>query len=214
LDLDSLMCNPASALLLDDVTHWMAVTLSTDGVIVSLSSSAEQLIGYSARELVGRPITQIMADRSVFEVPQMMESAKEWGCWSGEIYHRNRSGKQLTSRSSLTLLSGRNNENSGFMLVSVFAGRSEAAHDGSVDSAEISSRLRAFAHELNNPLAVVMGITQLMLLNSQCQGRIRSDLDKLFSEMKRVIQVVEKLHAYAISLRDTHSDCSADSAAV
>ena len=192
----------------------MAVTLSADGLIVSLSSNAEQLTGYSARELVGRPITQIMADQSVFEVPQMMESAKEWGCWSGEICHRNRSGKQLTSRSSLTVLSGRNNENVGFMLVSVFASQGAFSRDGSVDSAEISSRLRAFAHELNNPLAVVMGITQLMLLNSQCQGRIRTDLDKLFLEMKRVIQVVERLHAYAISLGETHAESSVDSAAV
>lgn len=192
----------------------MAVTLSTDGLIVSLSSSAEQLTGYSSRELVGRPVTQIMADRSVFEVPQMMDSAKEWGCWNGEISHRNRSGKQLASRSSLTLLSGRNNENIGFLLVSIFAAQSESAHYSSADAAEISCRLRAFAHELNNPLAVVMGTTQLMLLNSQCQGKIRVDLDKLFSEMKRVIQVVEKLHAYAISLQETHPDCSVGSAAV
>ena len=100
LDLESLARNPDSQMPLDDSARWMAVSISPDGLIVSLSSSAELLTGYSARELAGRPVTQIMADRSVFEVPQMMESAREWGGWTGEVSHRTRSGKQVTSRSS------------------------------------------------------------------------------------------------------------------
>jgi PAS domain S-box-containing protein len=208
LKLDSLACKSDSQLPLDHSARWMAVSFSPDGLIISVSSSAESLTGYSARELVGRPITQIMADRSVFEVPQMMDAAKEWGCWSGEVSHRNRSGKQIASSSSLTLLSGCDNENIGFLLVSVFSEHAESSRCSNADIAEISCRLRAFAHELNNPLAVVMGITQLMLLNPQCQGRVRIDMDKLFSEMKRVIQVVEKLHGYAISLQESQSQCS------
>ncbi len=204
MNVESLACNPGSKVSLDDSARWMAVLLSPDGLIVSLSSSAELLTGYSSRELVGRPITQIMADRSVFEVPQMLDSAREWGCWSGEVGHRNRSGKLITSSSSLTLLSGRDNKTFGFLLVSVFSEHPEPSRSSSAGISEISCRMRAFAHELNNPLAVVMGITQLMLLNPQCQGRLHSDMDKLFSEMKRIIQVVERLHSYAISLQENH----------
>jgi hypothetical protein len=47
-----------------------------------------------------------------------------------------------------------------------------------------------------------MGFTQLLILNANCQGNIRSDVEKLYSELKRVIQVVEGLHKYAISLYD------------
>jgi hypothetical protein len=39
-------------------------------------------------------------------------------------------------------------------------------------------------------------------LNTGCQGRIRTDIEKLYSELKRVNQVVERLHGYAISLYD------------
>ena len=67
--------------------------MSSDGLISSLSNTAEQLTGYSAHELVGRPVTMILADRSIFEVPQMMRAAVDWGAWNGEIMHRNRSGK-------------------------------------------------------------------------------------------------------------------------
>jgi signal transduction histidine kinase len=66
---------------------------------------------------------------------------------------------------------------------------------------EVGKELRTLVHELNNPLAVMMGFTQLILLNNRCDGKVQADLDKVYSEMKRVARVVEKLHAYALSLQ-------------
>jgi signal transduction histidine kinase len=77
---------------------------------------------------------------------------------------------------------------------------------------DVGKELRAFVHELNNPLAVMMGFTQLILLDDRPDGKMRADLDKVYSEMKRVARAVEKLHAYALSLqqqrpaRDGHAD--------
>ncbi len=66
---------------------------------------------------------------------------------------------------------------------------------------EVGKELRTLVHELNNPLAVMMGFTQLILLNNRCDGKVRDDLDKIYSEMKRVARAVEKLHTYALSLQ-------------
>jgi signal transduction histidine kinase len=66
--------------------------------------------------------------------------------------------------------------------------------------AQVVANLRSFAHDLNNSLAVLMGFAQLLILDANCQGNIRNDVEKLYSELKRVIQVVEKFHAYALSL--------------
>jgi signal transduction histidine kinase len=66
---------------------------------------------------------------------------------------------------------------------------------------EVGKRLRAVVHELNNPLAVMMGFTQLMMMDGQCEGKLRADLEKVCSELKRLAAVVEKLHAYALSLQ-------------
>jgi PAS domain S-box-containing protein len=192
--------------------RWMAITLSTEGCILSLSCNAEQLTGYSARELVGHPVTRIMTDRSAYEVPHMIDSAREWGCWTGDICHRNRSGKSVEGRSSLTLLSGHNNETLGYLLVSIFDEQPGAARPN-LELADAGSRLRGLVHELNNPLAVIMGITQLMLLSPQCQGRVRGDAEKLYSEMKRVIQVLERLHSYAVNLQGIHPERRVESAA-
>jgi PAS domain S-box-containing protein len=185
--------------------QWMAVAMSSDGLITSLSSTAEQFTGYSAHELVGRPITVILGDRSVFEISQMMRSANDWGLWEGEIMHRNRSGRSLRAHSSLTQLSARGNDCAGFLLLSAlkqqFAGGTSGAPLG-----EVAAHLREIAHELNNPLAVIMGFTQLILLDLRCEGKMRADVERVYAEMQRLIQVVEKLHAYSLSLQEAHPE--------
>jgi PAS domain S-box-containing protein len=181
-------------------SRWLAAALSPEALIASLSSSAEQFTGYSAQELVGRPVTQILADQSAFEVPHILDMAREWGYWEGEISHRTRGGKCLDARGAVTLLSGKGNRATGFLLVSNLDKSLALNEYESSAVGEIAANLRSFAHDLNNPLAVIMGFTQLLILNAGCQGKVRTDIEKLYSELKRVIQVVERLHGYAISL--------------
>jgi PAS domain S-box-containing protein len=181
-------------------SRWLAATLSPEALIASLSSSAEQFTGYSAQELVGRPITQILADHSAFEVPHILNMAREWGSWEGEIAHRTRGGKLLEARGAVSLLSGKGNRSTGFLLVSNLDKSLALSESENSAVAEVAANLRAFAHDLNNPLAVIMGFSQLLILNASCQGKVRTDIEKLYSELKRVIQVVERLHGYAISL--------------
>jgi len=39
-------------------------------------------------------------------------------------------------------------------------------------------------HDLNNPLAILAGFTQLLMANSDCGGKIRSDVEKLHLETR------------------------------
>lgn len=190
--MQSLACN----------SRWLAATLSSEGLIKALSSEAEQFTGYSVQELVGRPVAQILSDSSALEVPRMLDVANEWGHWQGEIVHKVRGGKFLEGRGMLSLLAGAENCSTGYLLLSDLNKSSALDNCEDSDLMEVARNLRTFAHDLNNPLAVVMGFTQLLILNANCQGNVRSDIEKLYSELKRVIQVVEGLHKYAISLYD------------
>jgi len=183
----------------------MAAVLSPDGIITSLSGTAEQITGYSAHELVGRPITVILAERSVFDVPQMMRSASDWGVWEGEIIHRNRSGRSIRTQGRLAQLSARENIAAGFLLLSLHS-RVTAAGEPQTSVPEVAAYLRRIAHELNNPLAVMMGFTQLILLDLRCDGKLRTDMERLYAEMKRIVQTVEKLHTYAVTLQGNHPE--------
>jgi PAS domain S-box-containing protein len=181
-------------------SKWLAATFSSEALITSLSSGAEQFTGYSAQELVGRPITQILADHSAFEVPCILETAKEWGYWQGEIAHRSRGGKPLAARGTVSLLAGKQNHAAGYLLISNLNSTPVLNERENSIVTEIAATLRTAAHDMNNPLAVIMGFAQLLLLNQNCQGNMRSDIEKLYSELGRVIEVVERLHKYALSL--------------
>jgi PAS domain S-box-containing protein len=183
-------------------SRWLAATLSPDGLIESLSPSAEQFIGYSAQDLVGRPITRILADDTAFEMPKILDAAKEWGLWEGEIIHCTRSGNSLEARGALTSLSGKGEAPDGFLLVSNL---NKAPSMNGCDSpavANIAADLRSFAHDLNNPLAVIMGFAQLLVLDSSCNRNVRADIEKLYSELQNVVRIVERLHSYATSLHE------------
>jgi hypothetical protein len=47
-----------------------------------------------------------------------------------------------------------------------------------------------------------MGFTQLMLLDERWDGKARADLDRIYTEVKRVATGVERLHSLALSLQE------------
>jgi signal transduction histidine kinase len=141
-----------------------------------------------------------MADRSILEVMHMMDSAVRRGHWEGEISYLSRSGKCVGARGTLARLAGRDQIAGGYLLVSVVAPSGQSREE--IPIRDVAANLRVISHELNNPLAVIMGFAQLILLNTRCEGQVRSDMEKLYSELKRVIQVVEELHGYAVALQD------------
>jgi PAS domain S-box-containing protein len=191
---------------------WLAVTLSPEGIITTLSSGAEQFTGYSAQELVGRPITQILADTSVFELPRILDSANEWGHWEGELLHRTRAGRSMEARGALSVLAGAGNRSAGYLLVSNLTNTLLPAHNEDSVVTEIAGNLRNISHDINNPLAIMMGFTQLLILNPESKGKFKNDIEKLYSELKRVIQIVERLHVYAMSLYKRPEEKTANSA--
>jgi PAS domain S-box-containing protein len=194
--------------------RWLAATLSAETLITSLSAGAEKITGYSLRELVGRPITHILANSSIFDVPEILNTVKELGYWEGKIIHRTRGGDLLTASSTITLVAGNGNRDSGYLLTSNLNRSSDYKQCEAQALAEVAANLRTLAHDLNNPLAVVMGFTQLLVLDTNCQGGVRSDIEKIYSELKRVVQVVEKLHGYALSLYEKQKPANASDASV
>lgn len=183
----------------------IAVSLSPEGLITSLSPAAEQLTGYSAHELVGSPVAIVLGDQSADEIPQMLRSALDWGMWEGEIVHRKRGGSQSRGNASLVPLSAHQNGCHGFLLLLEARNRT-LFNPAASPVTEVAIHLRRVFHELNNPLAVVMGFAQLILLDSHCEGKTRADLERIYSEMKRIVQIIEKLHTYALSLQEMTSE--------
>ncbi len=180
-------------------SQWLAITLSSEYRIESISSRAANILGYTPGELFHRPVTQILADDSAFELPQILDAAGKWGYWEGGLVYQSRTGKAVEVPGALASLLSQENRVIGYLLISGTGKMLSTEHDKS-GLAEISASLRSICHELNNPLAVMMGFTQLLVMNATCPAKIRADIDRVYAELKQIIDVVERLHDYAIYL--------------
>ncbi len=188
---------------------WLVVTLSSQASVTALSPDADGFAGYKSREMIGCPITKFLADKTVYEMPYIMDTVKVNGKWEGEFFCLDRSGKEIPTKSNIILLSDNENRNSGYLLLLRPKESLDSSRDGFGSiQADVGSRVRDLVHDLNNPLAVIMGSTQLLTLNSHCTGKMRSDIEKLYSELEKMVRVVEKLHGYAFSLCEGATDSS------
>lgn len=195
--------------LLTHSSAWIALTFSSDTVVTSISHNMVSSTGYSNHEMIGRPITQFLADRTVFEIPSILGTVKNTGRWEGEFVYRDCNGSAIAAYGIVMPLSDNGGGNSGYLLLSKVTD-SMSSEDGPGSKYEdVGSHLRTLVHDLNNPLAVIMGSTQLMALNAGCTGKVRSDIEKLYEELERMARIVEKLHSYAVSLCGKSSDSSA-----
>lgn len=180
--------------------RWLAVLLSPDAVIRSVSPGSERCIGYLPQDLVGQPVTRMLADDSAFELPQVLDQARKWGCWEGGLMLLSRVGMPLEARASLLRLTGGENQDAAFLLISNLDASQDSCLEPDSSLTEISARLRRFAHDLNNPLAVMLGFAQLLALNASCPPKIRADVERICSELKQTADMVEKLRNYALWL--------------
>ncbi len=114
----------------------------------------------------------------------------------------NRNGDPLCSSGYVSALAGNGHSDPGFLLVSALSRRAVPTAEERTALQEAGARLRELSHEMNNPLAVLMGFMQLVMLNPQCSGKVRADVETMYSEMNRLVQVCERLHRYAITLQD------------
>ncbi|WP_329166101.1 SpoIIE family protein phosphatase [Streptomyces sp. NBC_01717] len=81
--------------------------LDGDGTVVGWTRTAQRLVGYSAREVVGRPAWCVMPlSRSMWQVQAFVEGCRARGGWSGTTAVRHRDGHMLRVGVRISLLWG------------------------------------------------------------------------------------------------------------
>jgi nitrogen-specific signal transduction histidine kinase len=179
---------------------WMAVTFSPDGVIRSVAPGGVRLSADPASDLVGCHIAQVLAVTSVLEIPHMIQIARESGSWEGEISLRTADGESFSVSGRLAVTSGTDANEETFLLLLMCKAQKPDSGAG-LDPHEVGARLRDIAHQLNNPLAVMMGYAQLVLMEMPAEGRLRADVKLIFEQTQRVAGMVERLRDYGAFLQ-------------
>jgi len=172
-----------------------------DGIITSWNAGAERLYGYSAREAIGQPISMLVPPERADELPKILARlARGEHMDHYETVRRTKDGRLLdvSVTVSPTLdASGRIFGASSIARDITAQKEIEAANRERDALRSVASLAAAAAHEINNPLAVVVGQAQLLDDAVDPSGRRRiaeileaaQRIEAIIARMKRITRI-------------------------
>ena len=157
-----------------DVTHEAIQVKGLDGSILLWNKGAERTYGWMSDEVVGRKAAGwLYKDPAEFQIAQAEVLVK--GEWEGEIIKRTRDGRDLTVASRWTLVRDAAGHPKAILSIDADITGKKALETQLMVSdrmASVGTLAAGVAHEINNPLAAVMGNLDYI---ADSLGRMSSD---------------------------------------
>jgi PAS domain S-box-containing protein len=156
------------------------------------------LHGYTENEAVKPQWSDFMTPGALSRIDETIRQAMEKGEVFFEDEHRRKDGSTMIMEAH-----GRIVEIGGRKLFFV-VGRDITERRKMQESLIISDRLATLgemglgvSHELNNPLATVLGFSQLLLQDEDIKGRNHEDIEKIVSQAQRMADIIRNFVSFA-----------------
>ena len=182
--------------------------VSTDkrGIVTFFSKGAERIFGYTADEITGQSISNYFVDGKE-EAKRMSLQLKERNhIQNYEIDILAKNNKVVPLSLSVSMLHNENGHVIGTLGVGKdiserkqFAKEEKKLREQLAQAEKLSALgefISGVAHELNNPLTGVLGFSQL-LLGSDCESKVKRDVEKIYKEATRCQKIVNNLLSFA-----------------
>lgn len=175
------------------------VLLDRGGVVRAWNRGAEELFGYSRREVVGRRVKELAAaivDEE--ELARLRTAAEKHGyIRDAEIEGRSRDGRKLLLSVTATLL-GEADAPAGFSVILRDLTAQKALHRRLAHSeklAALGTMAAGLAHEIGNPLASILSLVQL-IERQTAEDETRRRLSLVREQITRIARIVRDLGDY------------------
>jgi PAS domain S-box-containing protein len=166
-----------------------------DGVVTSWNEGAERLYGYAAAEVIGRPISLIIPRELSHELPEILDRLRR-----GErIEHFEttrvaKNGRRIDVSVTVSPVRDARDRIVGASSIArdiTHRKRIEAAMRERDTLRSVASLAAGAAHEINNPLAVVVG--QVQLLTDEVVGPARQRIPEILEATDRIRAIVARM---------------------
>jgi PAS domain S-box-containing protein len=195
------------SLVLNQIQDRVTVT-DLDGVITYVNDAVVQALGYSRNELIGVSTEKFgrNLEKSVTQ-QEIVEETLEQGQWRGEVVNQTAEGQELMLDCRTQVVfdeQGRRIALAGISTDITERKQAEAERDKlqsqllQAQKMESVGRLAGgVAHDFNNMLGVILGHTELALLQIEENHHLQADLTEIQKAATRSADLVKKLLAFA-----------------
>jgi PAS domain S-box-containing protein len=174
-----------------------------DNHIKVWNKGAEKIFGYTAGEMMGKSFHIIVPPEkdAEEELSQINELVHKHGYITNFIAQRiTKSGKRVNVNISKTLISSTKGENLGYSIIlrdETEKMEMEQRIYNTEKLASIGTLAAGIAHEINNPLAVILGYSDLLIEKFDKDSTIYADLRTIESNANNAKKIVENLLGFA-----------------
>ncbi|MGH7303555.1 MAG: PAS domain S-box protein, partial [Candidatus Rokuibacteriota bacterium] len=166
-----------------------------DGVVTSWNEGAERLYGYAAGEATGRPISLIIPRELGHELPQILERLRRGQRIEHfETVRLAKSGRRIDVSVTVSPVRDARDRIVGASSIArdiTQRKRIETTTRERDTLRSVASLAAGAAHEINNPLAVVMG--QAQLLTDEVVGAPRQRITEMLEALDRIRAIVARM---------------------
>lgn len=173
----------------------LILVLDLQGCYTFVSTRVRDLLGYQPEELIGKQITNMDDHSSELAVVcrEIIQGTKPFG--SAEYSARHRNGSWRTMRASASQFFDAESKLAG-VIVSVRDITTERKLEQQIVQSErlaaMGAMIGGVAHELNNPLTSILGVSEL-LQDSQNTDAARKQIGILQQQARRAAEIVQNL---------------------
>ena len=190
-----------------DAIALAVLVIAPDGCVTYSNRAVESLLGWQARQIVGRHITALFPElptpRSYNQFTLALLTQQ---LWAGALTLRCSSGNVREVYVSATPIG----ERPGGVVASISAARSQQQHELLGDTAASTNQheqraalISQFAHDIRNPLTMILASTQLAVIHvddrdyvEECLTRIERAANRLTAVADRLVASIDGSAAY------------------
>ncbi|HID10545.1 MAG TPA: PAS domain-containing protein [Candidatus Latescibacteria bacterium] len=166
------------------------LVLTGDGGVENINRTAAELFGCKPEEVHGKPYQAVLSGFSPQEFSELFTSDEEQ---RREVTVHKENGP-VVLLVTLGLLRGEGGEVEGRVVVLTDITLQRQLEQDRVRLEAVTQTVRALNHEINNPLAIISGKVQLLLMKGEeLSEDVRRDLESVEQAARRIGNVVNKL---------------------
>ncbi len=172
------------------------LTTDNEGLITEFNHSAERLAGHSKSDLLGKSFRVLFEEERDSGLVDRILEMKEITRYSASLSRKG--GSEVKLELNMSILRNEQNDLDGTVWLGRDVTELKAAQSKLLQAEKLSAigeAISGVTHELNNPLSVVLGFSQLLMVRNANSPMIR-ELGKIHDSAIRCQKIVQNLLSF------------------